>query len=283
MLIRILLGSALLGVIALSGGSVLASEKKLPDGKNKVQLIRNATMKITYAGKVFLTDPMLSDKGEIRSFAGIASNPTVELPLPLSEILTGVDAIIVSHTHPDHFHRASEQKLLNKKPLFCQKEDEVEICKSGFKKVIPVSESVEWEGITIFRVPGKHGEGEILSKMGNVSGFIFKAPGEPTIYWAGDTIWCEEVKENLARFNPDIVITHSGGATIPGFKPILMDGEQTIKLINSCPSSIIIAIHMESLDHCVVSRESLRELALKNGIVDSRLLIPADGEIITFK
>ena len=36
----------------------------------EIQLIRNATMKITYAGKIFLTDPMLSPKDEFNYFAG---------------------------------------------------------------------------------------------------------------------------------------------------------------------------------------------------------------------
>jgi|GEM_PF-5732917 len=34
----------------------------------KIQLIRNAIMKITYGGPTFLTDPMLSPKGGVRSF-----------------------------------------------------------------------------------------------------------------------------------------------------------------------------------------------------------------------
>ena len=34
----------------------------------KIQLIRNATMKITYAGRTFLTDPMLAPKDEIDPF-----------------------------------------------------------------------------------------------------------------------------------------------------------------------------------------------------------------------
>jgi len=46
----------------------------------KIQLIRNATMKLTYAGKTILTDPMLSAKNAYDPFAGVARNPTVELP-----------------------------------------------------------------------------------------------------------------------------------------------------------------------------------------------------------
>ena len=48
------------------------------------------------------------------------------------------------------------------------------------------------------------------------------------------------------------------------------------------PGSIIIATHMDTVDHATVSRESLQECA-ENGIADEQLLIPDDGEILTFQ
>lgn len=251
--------------------------------KSKIQLIRNATMKFTYAGKVFLTDPMLSQKGEIRSFAGIERNPTVELPIAIEDIIAGVDATIVSHLHPDHFHKAEKQSFLLSKPLFCQPEDEKAIELVGFNSVKPISNSIVWEGIKIIRVGGQHGEGEILSKMGKVSGFVFQATGEPTVYWAGDTIWCEEVAKTLEQFEPDIIITHSGGATIPGFKPILMDAEQTIKILKEASEATVIAIHMEALDHCKTTKKILQAKAQSAGISKPRLIIPENGETIPIK
>ena len=56
----------------------------------KIQLVRNATMKITYAGRTLLTDPMLAPKDAYKPFAGIARNPTIELPFPIEEILGGI-------------------------------------------------------------------------------------------------------------------------------------------------------------------------------------------------
>lgn len=71
----------------------------------KITQIRNATQIIEYAGKKFLIDPMLSDKGAWPGFEGTARseirNPMVELSLDISTLLE-VDAIIVTHTHPDH-------------------------------------------------------------------------------------------------------------------------------------------------------------------------------------
>lgn len=49
----------------LSFGQIKSNEAKL-------QLVRNATLVIDYAGKKILIDPMLSPKGAIDSWAGIA-------------------------------------------------------------------------------------------------------------------------------------------------------------------------------------------------------------------
>lgn len=248
----------------------------------KIQLIRNATMKLTYGGKTFLTDPMLSQKGEIRSFAGIASNPTVELPISSADILSGIDAIVVSHLHPDHYHRAFEQAVLLPKPLFCQPADSAAISKDGFSQVLPVDSTVAWEKIKITRVGGKHGSDSILERMGEVSGFVFQAENLPTVYWAGDTVWCDEVAATIKKFQPQIIITHSGGATIPGFAPILMNAQQTIDTALGSPESTIVAIHLEALDHCTVSRKDLRTAATAAGIEPARLIIPENGETIAF-
>ncbi|MBF0406243.1 MAG: MBL fold metallo-hydrolase [Candidatus Riflebacteria bacterium] len=251
-------------------------------GKNSIQLIRNATMKIVYAGRTFLTDPMFSAKSSFQPFAGIASNPTEDLPFVVEEILTDVECVIVSHLHPDHFDKPAIQAISKNIPVFCQSGDESQIEKEGFQKVFPIKNSQTWSGITITRIGGKHGKGKILEYMGKVSGFIFQAKGEPTVYWVGDSIWCEEVEEAVKKFSPDIIITHSGGATIPGHEAIIMDGEQTLKTVRSSSKAGVIAIHMESLDHCTVSRSTLRQMSDNAGISPSGLRIPGNGSIISF-
>ncbi len=116
--------------------------------------------------------------------------------------------------------------------------------------------------------------------MGNVAGFVFQAADEPTVYWAGDTIWCEAVKQVIIDTQPDIILTHSSGAKFGDDDPIVMDAEQTIAVCQAAPQAIVVAIHMEALDHGTVSRADLRTLAQAAGIKPRRLLIPADGEKI---
>jgi hypothetical protein len=48
------------------------------------------------------------------------------------------------------------------------------------------------------------------------------------------------------------------------------------------PKRIIVATHMEALDHASVSRSDLRAAATAAGISNEQLLIPTDGEELVF-
>lgn len=252
----------------------------------KLQLIRNAAMRLTYGGRTFLTDPMLSPAGQIRSFAGKAKNPTVELPLEIDEVVAGLDGVVVSHGHPDHLDEPALAALPKGLPVFCQPDVEKTLVEAGFENVIPIESAYDWQGITLSRTGGKHGSGKILEGIGQVSGFVFQAQGEPIVYWAGDTIWCPEAAEAIETFKPRIIITHSGGATLPGFEPIIMDAPGTLAALRAGlkaePEAVVVAIHLEALDHCETSRDELRSLAEKEGVSSAKLFIPADGETLEF-
>ncbi len=247
----------------------------------QLQLIRNATMKLNYAGQTLLTDPMLSEPGAFQSFAGIAPNPTIKLPLAINTILEGVDLTLISHLHPDQFDAAAAEALPKTMEIFCQPGDALPLRQKGFTAVTGVPACQPWRNISITRTGGKHGSGKILERLGEVSGFVLKASGEPTVYWIGDSIWCEDVATAITTHNPDIIICHSGGATLPGHAPIIMDGEQTLSTLHFAPQAVVVAVHIEALDHCTVNRRTLREMAEKAGINASRLFIPNNGETLS--
>ena len=245
----------------------------------KLQLIRNATLKLDYAGRTLLVDPYFAPKHSQPSFAGRSPNPLVELPLGIDEILAGVELVIVSHLHEDHFDEVAMELVPKHLPIICQPGDEAQIRGAGFTEVRPLIDSMMWEGLTLTRREGSHGLGPVLDDMGSVMGFSLEAAGEPSIYWAGDTVLYPPVADVIRTTGPDIIVTHSCGALWNG-DLIVMDAEETIAVCEIAASSLVISTHMEALDHATIGREDLRGAAEARGIPASRLLIPADGEVL---
>lgn len=249
----------------------------------QLQLIRNATMILDYGGQRFLLDPDFGAKHSRQSFTGKSPNPMVDLPIPPEKILEGIQAVIVSHLHSDHFDKVAQEIVPKTLPLFCQPGDEQTIRDKGFQQVMPI-DTLDWQGVKITRTGGHHGLGYVETQMGKVSGFVFQAKDEPTIYWAGDTVMCDEVRETISQFQPNIIIIHSCGAMWPDEagerQLIVMDDAQTVEVCHLAPNSTVIAVHMEALDHATVSRTDLRAAAQQSGVSESRLLIPQDGETV---
>lgn len=246
-----------------------------------LRLIRNATMRLRYAGLDLLTDPYLAARHSLPSYAGKSLNPLVDLPCTPEEVVSGMDVTIISHLHGDHFDAAGQALLPKDTFILCQPGDETRIRAKGFTRVAPVADTWQRDGVTITRVPAQHGTGHVLGEMGVASGFILQAAGEPTIYWAGDSVWCDVIAENITRFSPDVIITHSCGATWDEGVLIVMDAAQTIETLRAAPQAIVVAIHMEAVDHGTISRGDLRHAASDAGISPDQLLIPEDGATIT--
>lgn len=248
----------------------------------QLELIRNATLKISYGGHVLLIDPYFAPRHSLPSFTGRSPNPMTELPRSIDDILQGVELVIVSHLHTDHFDAVAKERLPKTLPILCQPGDEGRIRDAGFTNVIPLAQSVTWQGLTITPRQGSHGVGPVVEKMGPVIGFTLEADGEPTVYWAGDTVLYPPVAETIHEFSPDIIVTHSCGARWDG-DLIVMDDKQTLEVSRLAPQATIIATHMEALDHATVTRQDLRQTAEAAGLDPSHLLIPADGETLNLR
>lgn len=245
----------------------------------QLQLLRNALLKLTYAGRTLLIDPDLGSKHSRPSFTGRSQNPMVALPEPIESILAGVEQVIVSHLHADHFDAVAKERIPKELPLLCQPGDEAAIRQAGFVNVTPLEHFLRLGPIVITRQPAQHGTGAVVEKMGPVMGLVFEAPGEATLYWCGDSVLYPPLRDAVATTAPDVIVTHSCGAQWDDTL-IVMDAEQTLELCEAHPDAVVIATHMEALDHATVDRATLRRAAEARGIGAKRLRIPADGETI---
>jgi len=246
-------------------------------------LIRHATLRIEFGGHTLLVDPMLDEAGvrpAIQNSPNPRNNPLVPLPVAPSEVVKEINAVLVTHTHSDHWDETAARVLAKDLPLFGQLPDEAKFRSQGFMDVRPIESAVTWKNIKIARTGGQHGRGEIAKAMAPVSGFVLQASGEPTVYIAGDTIWCEEVRSALEYYKPAVVVLNAGAAQFLQGDPITMTAEDVIAVCKAAPEAQVVAVHMEAINHCLLTRD---DLAFQLEAARVRAAIPADGERFDLK
>lgn len=249
----------------------------------RLTLLRHATLLVELAGRRCLVDPMLSPArawDPVRNSANPQRNPMVELPLSEAELdrtLAGLAAIFVTHLHADHWDEPARSRLDKQLPLFCQPSDAASLQADGFADVRPVGLRLGWENGSVSLTGGQHGTGELAQRIGPVSGFVIACPGEPSLYVAGDTIWCPEVEQALEEHRPEVVVVNAGAARFLDSDPITMTAEDVLSVAAAAPWAQIVAVHMETINHCQLTRAALQASVRAAGVAD-RMWIPADGE-----
>ncbi len=257
----------------------------------EITQIRNATLMLGYANMTFLIDPMLADKETSPGFQGTARshlrNPLVALPVPV-EYLMNVDAIIVTHTHPDHWDEAAQNAVPKAKKIFTQNDSDAALLRSqGFTDVHVLEDENSLNGITILKTDGQHGSDEAYANpemaafLGDACGLVFKHPDEKTLYIAGDTIWVKPYVDCLKNHRPDVVVLNAGFAQVDGIGAIIMGKEDVLRTHKELPAAMIVASHMEAVNHCILSRAELRAYSEENAM-QQHVFVPADGETLVF-
>lgn len=280
------------------------------------QQIRSATIKITYDGRTYLIDPWLSPRFMMGSFGMVKwlcaihrkldipevravrdhmetmnvdnmkkrwrMMPLKGLPMSVSEVLSGVDTYLVTHTHGDHIGLKMNFKAGDRMdpsiPMVVQNdEDRDYMVYSGFKDVRVLGDSMTFGTTEIIRTDCIHGT---KIPCGDACGYIFRSPNEKTLYVCGDTIWYDGVRKVIDTYHPDVIITNNCAAEFVEYGRLIMDEKDLAEVVKAAPRATVIASHMDNVTHATITRRSLKKKMKKLGILD-RVLVPDDGECYT--
>lgn len=252
----------------------------------KLTLWRHSTLGVDVGGRRFMVDPMLDApgaRGPVRGTPNERPNPLVPLPVTAEDAVEGVEAVLVTHTHVDHLDAAGVMSLPRGLPWFVQGEDLAELQPLELPDIRPLGadEAVEWEGVRIVRTGGRHGREEpVIAGLGPVSGFVLSAAGEPTVYVAGDTVWCPEVEAAIDRHRPEVIVVNAGAARFLQGGTITMEAADVVATARAAPSALVVPTHMEAINHCLETRAELAAAVAEAGVAE-RVRILADGESLT--
>jgi L-ascorbate metabolism protein UlaG (beta-lactamase superfamily) len=283
---------ALAACAAHAPGRTDAVAATVPQGNQVgLQLVRSATLKLDYAGTVFLVDPMLAGEGAYPGIAGTHNShlryPRVGLPVPLEEAMEA-DAVVLTHLHPDHWDAVARERLPKSIPVFVQDQRDADaVRKDGFTDVRVLGDGTVFQGTRLIRTGGQHGTDTHIQALGQalgeVSGVVFQRAGYKSVYVAGDTAWHPQVEAAIAAHRPDVIVLNAGDARIEGFEgSIIMGRDDVLRARRAAPGALLVAVHLEAVNHGTQTRDDLRRYIQAQGLDTARAVVPEEGDASAF-
>jgi len=233
---------------------------------------RHATSILTIDDKRILIDPVFAAKGAyppIEMTKNPKRNPLIDLPLDYNELMK-VDGVLITHNHNDHFDKLAKEKIPGTMPILCQESDIPAYDKLGFTNLTPINGKTNWLGLKWQSFRGTHGGGILYKFLGITSSYLVNNENQK-IYITGDTLLTYRVRKLLQKTQPDVIIAFGGGARLKIGGKITMNHKDLLRMSRLLPDSRILAIHMNSINHCFDTKEELKELT---GPQHKNIIIP---------
>ena len=236
----------------------------------KLTWIGGSTFLLELGAFSILADPVFSDS--IEWSTGRANR---EAPLP--DVDVGKVAVVcISATRADHFDRAAAGRVGDGVPVVVPAGARDEVAAAGWSDVRELSCWEEWK---------MESAGESLSIVAtpaNGNGYFFRhvaGERETTVYWTGDALWSNDIRELQQRYGyANVLVQHIGaeGAGTPGGL-VSPDAREAMQFVYRMQPNAVVAIHHHTFSHYTQSLEPFQEL-IGRTIYEKRLRVLAEGE-----
>jgi L-ascorbate metabolism protein UlaG (beta-lactamase superfamily) len=221
--------------------------------------IGGPTLRFTYAGLTFLTDPTFDDAPA--DYEGSTTlHKLVGPAVPVDEI-GPLDAVLLSHDqHADNLD-VSGRALLAKVPTVLSTPDAAARV-PGVRGLAPWESVVLGDDVRVTAVPARHGPEGAEALSGEVTGFVLEAPGERTVYVSGDNASLDVLDQVARRFDRiELAVLFVGGANVGRFgaEPLTLDAPRAAAAAALLPLATVVPVHHTDWAHFVDPLSAVQE------------------------
>jgi L-ascorbate metabolism protein UlaG (beta-lactamase superfamily) len=195
--------------------------------------VGHSTVRLELAGTTLLTDPLLRGR-----FLHVRR----QAPRPASGTLDDLDAVLVSHLHPDHLDFASIRALDRDTRMVVPAGGARVVRRRGFRRVTELrpGEATVVGSVEVVATPAVHdGRRYPLGRPVEALGFDLRAPAS-RVYFAGDTDLFDGMKELAGGI--DLALLPIGGWG-PKVGPAHLDARRAAEAAAMIRPRIVVPIH----------------------------------------
>jgi L-ascorbate metabolism protein UlaG (beta-lactamase superfamily) len=244
----------------------------------------HSSLMIQMNGKIWLTDPVFSERTSPVQWAG----PKRFHPVPLNvDELPEIEAVMISHNHYDHLDYDSIQKLKNKVNHFLVPLGNGQILLDwgvAKEKIIEFDwwDSIKIDTVEIIATPAQHFSGRgVLDRDESLWASWIIRNKYHSIYYSGDTGYFDGFKEIGEKYGPFDYAFMECGAYNQLWRNIHLMPKDTIQAFKDVKGKVLVPVHNGTFDlstHAWFDPfVQIKELARQHNV---SLMTPIIGEVI---
>ena len=240
--------------------------------------IGGPTAVLEYAGKRFITDPTFDAPG---TYAEPGSTTLVKTAGPgiAREQVGPIDVVLLSHhSHKDNLDYEGLELIATGIPTLSTRDAASDLF-GGSVIGLDSWETYEFDGVTVTSVPALHGPPGSERHVGEVTGFVLEAEGEPTVYVSGDNASLPLVEQIAGRFpEVEIAVLFAGAGRVPRIDGNLtLTSSDAVRAAELLGARAVVGVHTEDWEHFTETRDQLEAAFADTGL----LVATPRGETVT--